>query len=261
MSNVIEALLVTKGHAFEREPFFQFIDRVKVADPDTLVHWTHVEHPAAEAVLSPAGAKPFDIVVFYDMPGVRFTKNDPPFTVYDPSESFKANFLALLDEGKPMIFLHHAAASWPTWPEYAEVIGARFHFLPGEFNGKSYPGSGYRFRTQQTITVEDPNHPIVAGLSESFEFKDEVYLYPVDEDAVDPLLRSDFEFEAKNFRYGGIGFEDHPTGSNLVGWTKTSYNSPVAYLQFGQDHVAYENPIFAKLLSNAVRWGVAESTR
>lgn len=119
MSNVIEALLVTKGHAFEREPFFQFIDRVKVASPDTLVHWTHVEHPAAEAVL----------------------------------------------------------------------------------------------------------------------------------------------FEARNFRYGGIGFEDHPTGSNLVGWTKKSYNSPIAYLQFGQDHIGYENPIFTTLLNNAIRWGVAESNR
>ena len=29
-----------------------------------------------------------------------------------------------------MIFLHHAAAGWPTWSEFAEIIGARFHFLP-----------------------------------------------------------------------------------------------------------------------------------
>lgn len=69
-----------------------------------------------------------------------------------------------------MVFLHHGAASWPTWPEYADIIGARFHFLPGEFNGKSYPGSGYRFRTRQTITVEDPNHPITDGLGDSFAF-------------------------------------------------------------------------------------------
>ena len=261
MPNVIEALLVTKGHAFEREPFFQLIDRVKVADPNTLVHWTHVEHPAAEAVLTPEGARPFDIVVFYDMPGVVFTNSEPPFAVYDPKEAFKRNFLALLDEGMPMVFLHHSAASWPTWPEYADVIGARFHFLPGEFNGQRYPGSGYRFRTQQTITVEDPDHPIVAGVGESFAFKDEVYLFPVNESEVTPLLRSDFEFEAKNFRYGGLGFKDHPTGSNLVGWTKTAYNSPIAYLQFGQDHVGYENPIFTTLLNNAIRWGVAESHR
>ena len=60
------------------------------------------------------------------------------------------------------------------------------------------------------------------------------------------------------FRYGGIGFKDHPTGSNLVGWTKTAYNSPIAYLQFGQDHVGYENPVFATLVNNAIRWGVAE---
>ena len=258
MSTPIQALVVTKGHPFEREPFFQALDAIRKPDPQTVIKWTHVEHPAAEAVLTPDGAAAFDVIVFYDMPGVVFTHGDPPFAVYEPSDRFKSNFLALLDAGKPMVFMHHAIASWPTWPEFAEIVGGRFHFLPGELRGKAYPGSGYRFRADQTISVVDPTHPIIEGLAEAFPIRDEVYLYSVFENDVTPLLRSDFAFKAENFRYGGVDFKNHPEGSNLVGWTKKARNSSIAYLQFGHDHVAYADPHYRRLVANAVKWAAAE---
>ena len=257
--NKIQALLITKGHAFEREPFFKMIDTLKRPDPSTIIKWTHVEHPAAEAVLTPEHTAPFDVIVFYDMPGVIFTGTEPPFTHYDPSEAYKENFVRLLKSGKPMIFLHHAIAAWPTWSEFAEFLGARFHFLPGEFNNKHYPGSGYRFRVPQTITVVEPDHPITAGLGKEFPFIDEAYMMPVNENDVTPLLRSNFSFTADNFRMGGVGYQNHPEGSNLVGWTKTALNSPIVYLQFGHDHAAYENSIYKTLITNAIKWTISES--
>ena len=48
---VIEALLVTKGHIFDREPFFEMIDALTRPDLDTYINWTHVEQPAAEALM------------------------------------------------------------------------------------------------------------------------------------------------------------------------------------------------------------------
>lgn len=252
----IQALLVTKGHPYEREPFFQMIDNLERPDEDTHIQWTHVELPAAEAVLTPETAAMFDVVVFYDMPGVTFTRGEPPFAHYDPSEKYKENFLRLLDNGKPMVFLHHAIAAWPTWPEFAEILGGRFHFLPGELNGKVYPGSGYRFRTPQTVTVVDQEHPVTKGLGASFSILDEAYLMPVDEDNVVPLLRSDFTFNADNFRMGGVNFKHHPEGSNLLGWTKMARNSPIVYLQFGHDHKSYKNNAFQHLIVNAIKWTV-----
>lgn len=258
MSNQIEALLVTKGHAFDRETFFQMIDALKQYD-NTYVHWTHVEHPAAGAVLTPENASIYDVIVFYDMPGVTFTNNTPPFSVYEPTEKYKENFLALLDLGIPMIFLHHAIASWPTWDEFAEIVGGRFHFLPGNLRGKHYPGSGYRFRVEQNISVMDTNHPITKGLPANFPIRDEAYLMPVFEEDVKPLLRSDFKFEAANFRYGGVNFKSHDTGSNLVGWTKNYKNSPIIYLQFGHEDIAYSNKYYRKLLNNAINWAATQS--
>ena len=250
----IQALLITKGHAYEREPFFKMVQNLKNLDPDLPIEWTHVEHPAAEAVLTPEFARLFEVIVFYDMPGVTFTRSEPPFEHYDPSERYKENFLSLLDEGKPMIFLHHAIAAWPTWPEFADIVGGRFHFLPGELKGKRYPGSGYRFRTKQNISVVDLELPVTQGIDSEFAIQDEAYLMPVNEADVTPLLRSDFDFVADNFRMGGINYKNHPQGSNLVGWTKTARNADIVYLQFGHDAAAYENATYQQLIVNSIKW-------
>ncbi len=259
MNKDLEILLVTKGHIFEREPFFKMIDDLKVLEDGTTVNWTHVEQPAAGALLHPQRAAPYDAIVFYDMPGVTFTRSDPPFAHFDPSEQYKEDFMALVESGKGMVFMHHAIASWPSWPEFAEVIGGRFHFLPGELDGRQYPGSGFRFRVPQTISVVDESHPIVDGVESEFSIVDEAYLFPVLEDKVQPLLRSDFNFVASEFEMGGIGFEDHPPGSNLVGWTKRSGNSDIAYLQLGHGPEIYFNANFRRLLSNSVKWASQKS--
>ena len=46
----------------------------------------------------------------------------------------------------------------------------------------------------------------------------------------------------------------HPPGSNLIGWVKRYSNSPITYLQPGDDPVTWQNPHFITLLKNAVRW-------
>lgn len=255
MTKQIEALLVTKGHGYAREPFFQMIDTVSGIDPDAAVNWTHVEHPAAEAVLSPQNAAPFDVIVFYDMPGVTFSNGTPPFVLSQPSDAYKENFIALLEQGKPMVFLHHAIAGWPAWDEYAHIIGGRFHFMPGTMKGKTYPGSGFAQNIQHTVTIEDRGHPIAKNMPASFPMLDEMYLMPVMEEDVQPLLRSNFDFVAENFPHGGVGYQSHERGSNLVGWTKTYKKAPIAYLQFGHGPSAFSNPYFHTLLSNAIQWG------
>lgn len=260
MNKPIEALLITKGHWFDREPFFQMIDKLGGEESEIYIHWTHVEQPAAAALMHPDRARPFDVFVFYDMPGVKFTGSLPDrFAHYAPTEQYKSDFLSLLDSGKGMVFLHHAISSWPSWPDFGELLGARFHFLPGVLGGKSYPGSGYRFNRRQTITVLDTEHPITQGLGESFEITDETYLFPVLEDQVTPLLRSDFTFTAEHFHHGGDGFKEHPEASSLVGWTKMARNSPIAYIQPGHAPTAYENPLYRRLIENAVGWAFEEA--
>ena len=80
--SLIPILLTTKGHPFEKGPFFQLFDSLEGVD------YTHIEHPAAQLILNPLGTNNYSVLVFYDMPGINF-EGDKPGQEIPPSEEFK----------------------------------------------------------------------------------------------------------------------------------------------------------------------------
>ena len=252
---LLNALVITKGHPFEREPFFRIFDEMPG------LNWTHVEQPAARALQNTQEAAAYDAFVAYDMPGIAFGPNGPDFEV--PDESFRKNFLALVEAGHGFVFLHHAIAGWPAWPEYGELIGGRFLYLPAEVRGEPKLDSGYRHEVTHQVRVL-ADHPVTAGIPATFQITDELYLYEVFEADVTPLLASDYTFTKDNFYSAahvvlrGKMFDnsdwDHPPGSNLIGWTREVGKSRIVYLQCGDDPKAYANPHFRRLVRNAIGW-------
>src|SRR5688500_18400222 len=131
----IKVMVVTKGHGYEREPFFQMWDSF-----GSDITWSQVEHPAADVMLSTKYSTLFDVYAFFDIggAGIGSRQGQPPpanipagsFKTANnrfyppPSEQLKTEFPKLLREGKGFVFLHHASAAWAhTWPEYSEVVG------------------------------------------------------------------------------------------------------------------------------------------
>lgn len=257
----LSILVVTKGHPFDAPAFFAMWDLIAPGC------WTHVEHPDAERALTVEGTSRYDVIAFYDMPGIDFTRASPPVAFRQPSTSFVAAFQSLLDAGKPMVFLHHAVAGWPAWEDYGRYIGGRFHYQPATFAGTRYPDSGYRFDVRHTVSVLDGDHPICAGLPTEFTITDELYLFPVLEDEVVPLLRTSFpmhdpsQFYSADLAIRGERNSNtdwtHPTGSQLVGWIKNARNTPLVYLQFGDGPTTYGDPSFQLVLSNALSWAAS----
>ncbi len=250
----LEVLLLTGGHAFDREPF------LAAWQSDPTFHVTHLEHPAATDALADGRAAEFDAVVFYDMPGV-----DPrgPAKPARLPHGVREGFEEMTRRGTGLVFLHHALASWPAWEGYAELVGGRYHFWPGRLRGTDWPDSGYLPDTSHRITVTAGDHPVTHGVEGTFELRDELYLCVVLEDSVTPLLRSDFDFRAENFystlrAMGGHIFDregwSHPGGSDVVGWTREHGASRIVYLQPGDGVTAYGNANIRKLWSNGVRW-------
>ncbi len=249
--------VVTKGHPFDAPAFFAVFDSIEG------IRWTHVEHPDALRLVEPRRAAEFDVFVMYDMPGITFSRDDPPAEFTPPPPGYAEAFRRLLDDGKGMVFLHHAIAGWPAWDEYADIIGGRFHYQPAQLDGVTYPDSGYRHDVHHTVEILDPSHPICAGLDATFTLTDEVYLFPVLEDRVHPIMRSTYEFIDTNFysadrairgsRNDRSGWH-HPGGSDLVAWTKTEGASPIAYVQFGDGPATYEDPNYRRILANAIHW-------
>ncbi|MEM7218729.1 MAG: ThuA domain-containing protein [Pseudomonadota bacterium] len=253
----METLLLTRGHPFEREPFFAMLDGVF----EGLGEYAHVEHPAAPYALAPEPLAAFSRVLCYDMPGIRFQSGGPEYAL--PPSELPGWFDAATERGVGFVFLHHALAGWPAWPDYAELLGGRFCYTPQRLRGEAVQDSGYRHGVTHRLR-KLREHPVTAGIPDSFEMTDELYLCEVFEDDVTPLLASDYEFVADNFysaarvvvdgrMYDNEGWQ-HAPGSSLVGWTRTVRNSRIVYLQGGDDPVAYANEHYQRLLANALRW-------
>jgi uncharacterized protein len=249
----IRTLLVTGGHAFARAPFLRTWQAYLGFEV------RHVEHPEATEWLTSGRAQEYDAIVFYDMPGV-----DPRGPVMpETPASVVAAFERLTAAGTGLVFLHHALASWPAWPGYAEMVGGRYHFWPGTLRGQQWPDSGYLHDATHTVSVVASTHPVCAGIPAQFTLTDELYLAPVLTDSITPLLRSDFEFVTENFwstgcamrgnRYDRTGWH-HPPGSDLVGWTRQQDRSRIVYLEPGDGPSAYRNQWVRRLWHNAVRW-------
>ena len=63
----------------------------------------------------------------------------------------------------PSVFVGGASPA-----EYAELVGGRFHYQPGRMGGVDYPDSGYVLDVTHTVEVLAPEHPVCAGLGQSF---------------------------------------------------------------------------------------------
>jgi hypothetical protein len=249
-------LLVTKGHPYERQPFYQIFDDMEGVD------YTLVEQPTAQALFCVEEGSRYDAYVMYDMPGIRFRGDGPPDFLVPPAK-YRENFEALVETGHGFVFLHHAIAGWPAWPEYAEMMGGRFLYMPAAIRGVPCQDSGYRHRVNHTVSVV-ADHPVTAGIPPEFAITDELYLYEVFESDVVPLLRSDYAFTQGNFYSAARAVAErrmfsndgwtHSPGSNLIGWAKTRGRSRIVYLQCGDDPVAYASEPFRQLIRNAIHW-------
>lgn len=260
-----QVLLVTRGHPFARDPFYAIFESNREID------WSSVEHPAAQRFFSPDLARDFDCYVLYDMPGIEFSigkhAGKPP-RYFEPPKFYRDGLHEMTEAGVPLVILHHAIAAWPSWPEWAEIVGGRFLYTPGELRGQPQPASGYRFDTAHTVSpvIE---HPITDGI-EPFEIVDELYLVPVFEESIVPILRSSYDFVDTNFYSGERAVLgelnsregwSHPPASNVVGWIKNYQRSPIVYLQFGDSPSAYANESFRAILANAIRWACSDEAR
>ena len=213
----IRVLVVTGGHPFEQEPFFQ----VFKDNPD--ITFQAVEHPNAHALLKADAAQQYDVLVLYDMH-------------QEITDEAKADFVARLKEGKGLVVLHHAIASYQKWPEYAKIIGARYYLEKTMVDGVEKPVSLWEHGVHFKLHMADPTHPVTRGIKD-FEIHDETYkLFDVSSE-VHPLVTT-----------------DEPKSNKVIGWWKTYGPARVVYLQSGHDHFAYENPNYQQMLRQAIQW-------
>jgi hypothetical protein len=255
-------LVSVKGHPYPRDAFFELLDSIND------VAYTAVEQPATQYCLQPDAETPWNALLFYDMPGIDFSTQPPGFI--PPSERFQRDLLAHTELGTGMVFMHHAVAGWPLWPEYGALVGGRFFYAPQQDRGVDTLDSGYRHDVAHTVSVLAPDHPVAAGIPSTFELTDELYLSEIYDDTLIPLLASNYVFDSEHFYSaahavnGRMYCNDewpHPPGKNIIGWVKHYQNSPVVYLQPGDGANTFANPHYRQLVSNAIHWVASDAAK
>lgn len=213
-----KVLLVTGGHGFQKEPFYQlFAD-----NPNIEV--TKAEHnlKAGATAYEREDLYSFDVVVAYDMPPTS-------------TEAQRARFKGLFQRGIGYVALHHAVLSFEDWPEYERLLGGRYP-KPPKGQPQVTEVVGYQHDVDMPVQVVDKAHPIAAGVPD-FTIHDEIYWGVLIGKDIKPFLRT-----------------SHPKSMNPVGWTRTEEKARVVYLQLGHDRHAFENPHFRKLVAQAIAW-------
>ncbi|MGC8667289.1 MAG: ThuA domain-containing protein [Chthonomonadales bacterium] len=219
----IRVLIVTGGHDFEREAFFDIFR----AMPG--VSFREVAHPASDALFKLQAARSYDVLLLYDMwPSL--------------SQQAQGDLLRLLRQGKGVVALHHCLAGYPDWPEYQRILGGRYFQKPHTENGVTLPPSNYRHGVAFQVHVVDPKHPVTRGLKD-FDIVDETYHGLAVDAEVTPLLTT-----------------SEPSSSPVIAWTHRYGASQVVTIALGHDHTAYLNPAFRTLLRQAIFYVAPKKT-
>lgn len=214
----IRLLLVTGGHDFQEQPFYALFDAI----PDVTV--TKAHFPAAAGLLTPDLSKHYDVIVFYDMWSHGIT-----------SEQQEA-FVELLQSGIGVVALHHTLAAHENWPEYAKIIGGKYHSQDRVVNGETIAKSKFLQGQNIHVNIADGDHPIVRGLQD-FEIHDETY--------------RDFDTDPKAHV---LLTTNNATNDRELAWVTSYGNSRVFYLQLGHGPDAYEHATYRQLVAQGIRW-------
>jgi len=209
--------VVTGGHGFDKEPFLSLFQGY----PD--IEYVHLPQKDHSELFEDISGWPYDVIVLYNM-----TQNI--------SEKRRQNFVQLLDRGVGLVVLHHAIAAFQDWPEFQDIIGARYFLEEGTTAGVTHPKSGYQHDVDFTVHVEDPDHPVTRGLTD-FRVHDETYnnWYLASGNRV--LLTT-----------------NHPASDKALCWVRRFRNANVCYIQMGHGPTIFADESYRRLIVQSICW-------
>lgn len=185
-----------------------------------------VEIVATEDVgmLNASTLRGFDAVLF-------FTSGELPVT-----EQQKRDLLEFVRSGKGFGGVHSATDTFYTWPEYGELIGARFN--------------GHPWVQPVRFDIEDPEHPAMKGLGAGFTKLEEVYQFrEFSRERVRVLMTLDAASVDLGAAGVNPGTEDFP-----LTWCRRYGQGRVFYSALGHFDSTWRDPRFLTMMQEALLW-------
>ena len=141
----------------------------------------------------------------------------------------KKSLVNYLKSGKGLAVTHAGVASFRKWPEYGNIIGARFENHP------------WNAGSTVTLKVEEPTHPVTLALpTPTFEVTDEIYQVKAPYSREHLRVLVSIDTSKTNMKVKGIRRTD---GDFAMTWIKHYGKGRVFYCAFGHQHPLFWNPM------------------
>ncbi len=218
----IKVVVVTGGHDFEREQFFAIFDSFDN------VQYVEAEQKDDSEIFEDIAGSDYEVIVLYNM-----TQKISP--------KRQANFIKLLNRGVGLVGVHHSIANFQDWPEYRNIIGAKYYLKVTTENGVTYPRGQYKHDVDINVHIKDSEHPVTHGLSD-FSINDETYTKYTFDKGSRVLLTT-----------------DHPMSNKELCWVRNYAKARVCFIQLGHGPRAYANPNYRRLVRQAINFCAGEN--
>ncbi len=144
----------------------------------------------------------------------------------------KQSFVEYLKNGGGLMVTHAGVASFRQWPEFGEIMAARFDNHPWV--------SG----TEVTMKIEEPDHPLAAAFKNltdhRFTIRDETYQVKDNYSRDKVRVIVSIDTERTNMKVDGIHRTD---GDFAITWVKPYGKGRVFYCAIGHDHPLFWDPM------------------
>lgn len=194
----------------------------------TLLPNPQVDHTESLADAIHGGLGRYKAIVFYTSGELQLSDDD------------KAKLLEFVRGGGGFVGVHSATDTLYQWPEYAQLVGARFQNHP--------------WTQKVRVKVEKPSHPIVAGLPASFEVTDELYQFKEFVTEGTTVLLS---LDPASVDMSAPGAEQKPWG-HPIAWTREVGSGRSFYLSLGHPNEQWQSGAFTTVLQAGLLWAMKE---
>jgi uncharacterized protein len=165
-----------------------------------------------------------------------FTIGETPWTA-DQKEAVHRSWR---DGHLRILGVHSATDANHGWPEYGDMLGARF--------------DGHPWTQEFAIDVVDTTHPATAHLGPHWQWRDEVYLFAALRPDADVLLRladDQVDLSAPGGRVPACGFP--------LAWVVEDGPARTFYSALGHFPGAWETPAYLRHLAGGLAWLTASA--
>jgi len=242
---------ITPPHLMERDPHRGYCVPYGTYAFESLGKKTGAYEPVVSddlVMFLPDRIKRFDAIVMNNSSGPWITPTDSdmrkePFRRLGLDRAaaerlLRKTLLEYVRRGGGIVAIHYAIGANRHWPQFQELLGARF--------------AGHPWNEEVGVVVEEPDHPLLAAFGgKNFRITDEIYQFvePYDRSKLRVLLSLDTKHT--NMKVKWIRRTDNDFA---LAWVKSYGRGRIFYTAFGHHTELYWNPTFLQFLLDAIQF-------